>query len=76
MFEYKCMHLFLKSKCIFKYKYMHINARGYGTDLMGLRPLEIFFLLQCGDRLSDIYRRQILTTKVDPCAVRVKFVFD
>ena len=43
---------------------------------MGLRPLEIFVLLQCGDRLwsseSDVYRRQILTTKVDPRTVRVK----
>ena len=32
--------------------------------------------LQCGDRLesseSDVYRRQILTTKVDPRTVRVK----
>ena len=31
---------------------------------MGLRPLEIFSLLQCGDGLesskSDVYRRQIL----------------
>ena len=33
---------------------------------MGLRPLEIFVLLQCGDR------RQIFTTKVYPRAVRVK----
>ena len=36
---------------------------------MGLRPLEIFLLMQRGDRLemseSDVYRRQILTTKVD-----------
>ena len=43
---------------------------------MGLRPLEIFLLLQRGDRLqsseSDVYRRQILTTKVGPRAVRVK----
>ena len=46
---------------------------------MGLRPLEIFLLLQCGDRLwwaeSDVYRRQILTTKVDPRAVRVYIRF-
>ena len=43
---------------------------------MGLRPLEIRLLSQCGDRLesseSDVYRRQILTTKVDPRAVRAK----
>ena len=43
---------------------------------MVLRPLEIFLLLQCGNRLysseSDVYRRQILMTKVDPHAVRVK----
>ena len=43
---------------------------------MDLWPLEIVLLLQCGDRLqtseSDICRRQILTSKVDPCAVRVK----
>ena len=42
---------------------------------MGVRPLEIFLLLQCGDKLqsseSDVYRRQILTTKVYPRAVRV-----
>ena len=42
---------------------------------MGLRPLEIFLLLQCGYRLqsseSDVYRRQILMTKVDPRTVRV-----
>ena len=42
---------------------------------MGLRPLEIFLPLQCGERLesseSDVYRRQILTTKVDPRTVRV-----
>ena len=42
---------------------------------MGLRPLEICLLLQRGDRLytseSDVYRRQILTYKVDPRAERV-----
>ena len=35
---------------------MHLNTYG-----MGLRPLEIFLLLQSGDRL----RRQILTTNVE-----------
>ena len=43
---------------------------------MGLRPLEIFLFLQRGDRAqsseSDVYRRQILTTKVGARAVRVK----
>ena len=43
---------------------------------MGLRSLEIFLLLQCEDRLytseSDVYRRLILTTKVDRGTVRVK----
>ena len=43
---------------------------------MGPRSLEIVLLLQCRDRLytseSDVYRRQILTNKVDPRAVRVK----
>ena len=42
---------------------------------MGLPPLQIFLILQCGDRLwtseSDVCRRQILTTKVYPRAVRV-----
>ena len=42
---------------------------------MGLRQLVIFLFLQRGDRLqsseSDVYRRQILTTKIDPRAVRV-----
>ena len=40
---------------------------------MSLGPSWIFSLLQCRDRLktskSDVYRRQILTTKVDPSAV-------
>ena len=39
---------------------------------MGLRSLEICLFLQCGDRLktseSDVDRRQILTSKVDPRA--------
>ena len=43
---------------------------------MGLRPLEIFLLSQCGDRInwseSDVYRRQILTTKVYSRAVMTK----
>ena len=43
--------------------------------LMGLRRLEIFLLLKCRDRLhsseSAVYRRQILTSKVDPRSVRV-----
>ena len=42
---------------------------------MDLRTSEIFLLLQCGDRLesseSDVCRRQILTSKVDPRTVRV-----
>ena len=45
---------------------------------MGLRRLEIILLLQRGDRLytseSDVYRRQILTAKVDPRAVRVSIL--
>ena len=43
---------------------------------MGLRPLEIFLLLQCGYRLftseSERLQPQILTFKVDPRAVIVK----
>ena len=43
---------------------------------MGLRPLEFFIFFPCGDRLytseSDVYRRQILTYKDGPRAVRVK----
>ena len=42
---------------------------------MGLRQLEIFLILHGWDRLksleSDVYRRQILTTKVDLRTVRV-----
>ena len=42
---------------------------------MGLRLLQIFSYIQCQDRLesseSDIYRRQIMATKVAPRAVRV-----
>ena len=48
-------------KCLRQLFPIHLN-----TYVMGLRPLEIFLLLQCGDR------RQIWTTKVDPRAVRVK----
>ena len=37
---------------------------------------QLLHILQRGDRLesteSDVYRRQILTTKVDPRTVRVK----
>ena len=40
---------------------------------MGLRPLEIFLLLQRWDRRQ--IRRQTLVTKVDPGAARVKYVF-
>ena len=43
---------------------------------MGQQPIEIFIPLQRGDRLklseSDVYRRQILMTKVDPRAVSIK----
>ena len=43
---------------------------------MGLRPLQTFLLLQRGINFrrqeSDVYRRQILTTKVDLSAVRVE----
>ena len=46
---------------------------------MGLWPLEIFLILQFGDRLqsseSDVYRRLIRTSKVDPRTVRVQHTF-
>ena len=55
-------------KCLFL---VHLN-----TYVMGLRPLHIFLVLQCGDRLqtseSDVYKRQILTSKVDLRTVRAK----
>ena len=58
-------------KCLRLIFPLHLN-----TYVMGLQQLEIFSLLQCGERLkmseSDVYRRQILTTKVDPRAVRVQ----
>ena len=45
---------------------------------MGLRPSAIFLLSQCGDRLyspeSDVYRLQILMTKVEPRTVRVNIL--
>ena len=28
------MHVFSKTKCIFKYKCMHVHARGYGDLIM------------------------------------------
>ena len=62
---------FFQFKIVKKLFLIHLN-----TYVMGLRPLEIFLLLQCGDRLhsseSDVYRRQILMTKVYPRTVRVK----
>ena len=62
-----CKH----KKCLIQLFLIHLN-----TYVMGLQTFEIFSLLQCGDRLytseSDVYRRQILTIKVDPRAVRVK----
>ena len=43
--------------------------------VMGLWPLYIVLLLKCGDRHltseSDVCRRQILTSNVDPRAVKV-----
>ena len=45
-------------ECLSQLFPIHLN-----TYVMGLRPLEIFLILQCGD--------QILTTKVDPRAVRL-----
>ena len=43
---------------------------------MGLRPFNSFLFSQCGDRLykseSDVYRRQILTSKDGPRAEKVK----
>ena len=51
--------------CLSQLFLIHLN-----TYVMGLRPLEIFLLFQRGDRL---YRRQILTTKADPRAVRVYY---
>ena len=57
-------------KCLNKRFLIHLN-----TDVMGLWSLEIFLLSQCAYRLqsseSDVYRRQILTTKVYLRAVRV-----
>ena len=44
---------------------------------MGQQPLEIFFLLQRGERLesseSDVCKRQILMTKVAPALKGLKF---
>ena len=50
----------------------------YVIMVMGPRSLQICLLLQCGDRFqtseSDVYRRQILTSEVDPSTVvRVHF---
>ena len=38
-FDYKCMRLFSKIKCIFKYKCMHDNARGYGNHITSVSSL-------------------------------------
>ena len=45
------MHLFSKTKCIFKYKCMHVIARGYGTcskiyghDYFDLIVISTYFL--------------------------------
>ena len=51
---------------------IHLN-----TYVMGLPPLEVFLLLQCEGWLwtskSDVYRRHILTTKVDLRALTVNY---
>ena len=69
----KCFYsVWNQRKCLFQLFPIHLNTYMY---VMGLRPLEIFLLSQCGYLLwtseSDVYRRQILTSKVDPRAVRV-----
>ena len=38
-FEYKCMYLFSKTKCIFKYKCMHVN-RLMGGDMVVMHGVE------------------------------------
>ena len=42
---------------------------------MGLRPLYMFAVFHCEDRLytsqSDVYRRQIMTCKDNPCIERI-----
>ena len=57
-------------KCLNYLFLIHLN-----TYVMGLRPLEIFSLFQCGERLytseSVVYRQQILTYKDGPRAERV-----
>ena len=40
---------------------------------MGLRPLKIMFTLNSAGSTLDVYKRQILTSKVDPRAVRVNY---
>ena len=76
---------FLKSyrdqRCFFPFEII-INGQLFPfflhTYVMGLQPLYIFVLLQSGDRLytleSDVYRRQIRTSKVDARTVKVNII--
>ena len=43
------------------------------TYVMGLRPLEIFYSFSAGSK-SDVYLRQIMTSKVDPGTVGVNII--
>ena len=44
MFEYKCMYLFSKTKCIFKYEFMHVNARGYGITVHHVHDIHSLYI--------------------------------
>ena len=57
--------MFFQFEIIINVFLIHLN-----TYVMGLRPIYIFVLLQMLE--SDVYRRQILTTKVYPRTVMVK----
>ena len=69
-----------EQKFFFKFEILNVFISSFSFIcihmLWGLRALDICLLFQCGDRLqtseSDVRRRQILTSKVDLCAVRVK----
>ena len=60
--------------------YVPLSASFEYVCYESIRPLEIILILQSGDRFqtseSDVYRRQIMTSEVDPRAVRVSFICD
>ena len=64
-----------RPKVIFQFEIIvNVFSLYMNTYVMGLRPFK-YLLFQCGNRLqtpeSGVYRRQILTSKINACTERV-----